>query len=717
MKGGTFSNIKANTTIIAKKIPAPVEEAIPADIDPQAHAEEKPMQETPQDVLAEAPDAPQETPGPEPLAMDNAPTDTSHWDVGTNKTMLSFGFEGVTVQYSDTLTPATNAVGTGTMNFAEERLEINGTADVGDIKSTRAHLLFTEIMVSGGGFADIDFDAAGPLASAFDYISREPIGMGDKFGFDPKGIKGTVDMKVNLAFPTKKDLPKDQVKVKIDATLNDVTMPKVVQGLDLTGGPYALKVADGAFSVVGKGKLSGRDIALDWKQFFDATGQAFESQIKATLVADQELRHHFNVMLDDYISGTLPIDLVYTDNGNDTSKLDIKGNLSPMLITVKAFKYEKPTGVDGTLDLKANLAKGELKEIFGLNLQTKDFIINNGKLNFGPRGDKKTELLSGVLPDATIGRTKMAADFEITPKNILKVVAKGPILDATPFKKPKDETVKETPKSGQQLMMISATADTLITGEQDRAIKNAKLYLETNDTGDITRVEMDGVAGSGDVYVRFKPDAAGKRTFRMEAADAGALLYATELYDNVRGGKILIYAQPQSGDLFGNLFGVARIENFRVVKAPALAQLLNGMSLVGVGQLLNNQGLPFSKLEADFEWRFRNAGNLLIMQNGRTSGTSLGLTFEGTMDQATQQTDIQGTIIPVSEINSLLKNIPLVGDILTGGSGIIAATYTMKGPTEKPVVSVNPLSVLAPGILRKILFEGGYKTPVPDRDK
>lgn len=714
MKGGTFKDVKASTTLVAKKVTSPAAE-VPSDLDPQAFKEGT-VPETPGEALA-APEV-QEEEEEEADILEPIPADPpEHWVVGTTKTMLAFGFEGLTVDYTEGLTPATNATGTGTMDFAEERLEINGTADVGEIKSSRAHLLFTEIMVSGGGYADIDFDATGPISAALDYITPEPIGMGDNLDFDTKGAKGTIDMKVKVALPTKKDLPKDEVKVTIDATMKDVLIPKVVQGLDLTGGPYALTVGDGSFTVKGSGQIAGRDITLDWKQFFSAAGNPFESQIKAQLGADKELRHHFGVQLDDYFTGTIPVDLTYTDAGNNTSTLDMRGNLAPMQIHVKAFQYDKPVGVEGTVDLKAHLVQGALKEISALNLNAKDFTIKNGRLAFGARGEKKTDLTGGILPDAAIGRTKMAAEFEITPQNVLKVSAKGPVLDAMPFKKKKDEAANAPKKTGQQLMMISATADTLITGENDRAIKNAKLYIETNDTGDITRAELDGVAGKGEVYVRFKPDAGGKRTFRMEAADAGALLYATELYDNARDGKILIYAEPKSGDLYGDLYGVARIENFRVVKAPALAQLINGMSLVGVGQLLNNQGLPFAKLEANFEWRFRPGGNLLVMKDGRTSGTSLGLTFEGTMDQGTKMTDIQGTIIPMSEINSVLKNIPIVGDILTGGSGLIAATYTMKGPTEKPVVSVNPLSVLAPGILRTILFEGGYKSNVPDRDK
>ena len=640
------------------------------------------------------------------------------WSVKEKGTLLDFAFDGMTVKYSDTLMPAKNAKGKGRLDIDAGRLDITGdSVDVGDVKGREATLAFTDIMVRGGGYADIQFKAKGPLATAFQYISDEPISMGDKLGFDTKGVKGIIDMATQIEFPTIKDMPKEVVKVKVDATLTDVFLPKIVEGLDLSGGPMTLHVGEGSFGVKGNGQLAGRDVTFDWMQYFDPAGKPFDYQIKAKISADEELRHHFGIGLDEYLAGPLPVDVIYTSKPDKTSTVDVTGDVNPLTITVDAFGYKKDPGVDGQVKLNVVLTKGVLKSIQNLSLDTKGFMISGGRLSFAPMNGKNAELKAGHIDRATIGNTTAEVDFEITPENVLKVVAKANLLDIEPFTE-KDVTHTDAngrgsaAKKEHQPMMISATADK-IRMKEGRSFGDSKLYLETDTDGDITRLEMDSVAGDGTVTVRFKPDASGKRTFRMEADDAGAFLNSADLYDNIRGGKLLVYGEPKTDDLRGDLSGTAQIENFKIVKAPSLAKLLSIMSLGGMVDLLSNEGLAFSKLESGFEWRFRPQGNLLMVQDGRTSGASIGLTFGGTFDRATNQMDIQGTIIPMTEINSLLNAIPVVGDLLTGGSGLIAATYTMKGPSSDPQVSINPLSVLTPGFLRKILFEGGYEKSVP----
>ena len=86
----------------------------------------------------------------------------------------------------------------------------------------------------------------------------------------------------------------------------------------------------------------------------------------------------------------------------------------------------------------------------------------------------------------------------------------------------------------------------------------------------------------------------------------------------------------------------------------------------------------------------------------------------------TSKVDVTGTIVPLSGLNAFVSNIPIVGDIFAGGKGegIFAATYTIKGPTTNPNVSVNPLAALAPGFLRGVLFQDDNDdTDVQETDK
>jgi hypothetical protein len=150
------------------------------------------------------------------------------------------------------------------------------------------------------------------------------------------------------------------------------------------------------------------------------------------------------------------------------------------------------------------------------------------------------------------------------------------------------------------------------------------------------------------------------------------------------------------------------LTDLKAVNAPVLARLVSAISPTGLAELLSSDGIYFARLESKFDWYMRQPGDLYVINGGRTSGSSLGLTFEGQIDKAAGQVDVNGNIVPISMVNDMISAIPIIGTILSGGSegGVFAATYTIKGPQDDPVVSVNPLSVLAPGIIRRILFEG-----------
>lgn len=648
------------------------------------------------------------------------------WDVDMPSMILDFAFENATVQYEETLMPATNAKGKGTLDLGAETLVIEGeSAMIGDLQGSDIFVKVSHLMSDGEGFVEIKTKVKGPLGTAVQYIGDEPIGMNkEHIGIDYKDVKGSIDVDVGVSLPTIKDVPKEDVKVEITGTATDIMVPNVVEGLSVSGGPVNIATEEGGFRVKGKARLEGREADMEWHQYFDSAGRPYSMQVKASIGADQQLRNHFGVNLDEYISGTLPVNITYQMKGADSS-VDVVGDLNPVRLYIKPFKYEKSVGVPGDLSLKATLKDNVMKDITGLNIKTKGFAVADGKIGFAPRGDKKADLHTGSFPGASIGRTAADVSFAVDKAGVMNITAKGSMFDAEPFLRETESSdlhvqAQTKAKEKVQPMKITLNAPTMLL-KNEQAAKDAKLYLEMDNEGDFTRMEYDAGVGKGKLHVRFSPDAAGKRVFRLDSNDAGNVLYAFGLYENVHGGRLIIYGEPKGGDLRGDLYGSMRMENFRVVKAPALASLLSLMSLGGVRDLLGNEGIVFSKLESNFIWRFRPAGNMLVIQHGKTSGSSVGLTFGGIMNRGTKEIDVSGTIIPMTEINSILSKIPLLGNILGGETGLIAATYTFKGPTSDPKVSVNPLSVLAPGFLRNILFEGGFSsessTRFPEEDK
>jgi len=80
---------------------------------------------------------------------------------------------------------------------------------------------------------------------------------------------------------------------------------------------------------------------------------------------------------------------------------------------------------------------------------------------------------------------------------------------------------------------------------------------------------------------------------------------------------------------------------------------------------------------------------------------------------------LRGTLIPLYGANNLLGQLPIVGLFLGGEKeGLVGVTYEVVGKPAGPVLHVNPLSALAPGLLRKV-FEfpaNNPYTPPPASD-
>jgi AsmA-like protein len=111
-------------------------------------------------------------------------------------------------------------------------------------------------------------------------------------------------------------------------------------------------------------------------------------------------------------------------------------------------------------------------------------------------------------------------------------------------------------------------------------------------------------------------------------------------------------------------------------------------------------GISFTRLRAEFS---RQNGQLTIKE-GVLKGPAIGGTIEGSIDYPGNQVRMSGTFVPVYGLNNLLNQIPVAG-LFFGGSneGVFGLTYEVVGTPDKPTLRVNPVSMIFPGISRKIM--------------
>jgi len=191
-----------------------------------------------------------------------------------------------------------------------------------------------------------------------------------------------------------------------------------------------------------------------------------------------------------------------------------------------------------------------------------------------------------------------------------------------------------------------------------------------------------------------------ERLLKILIPDASKAVSAFIGLDNTSGGKLEITANLPAAGQEGAYVGEVDMRDFKLKEAPALAQLLSLASLKGLADTLSGGSMDFDR----FKLPFTMLGDNIAIRDARLYGPALGMTGNGDIDLDLRVLDFDGTLVPAYTANSILGDIPVLGDLFVQekDGGLFALTYTVSGPFEKTQIAVNPLSALTPGFLRGI---------------
>ncbi|MEQ9258921.1 MAG: AsmA-like C-terminal region-containing protein [Roseovarius sp.] len=197
------------------------------------------------------------------------------------------------------------------------------------------------------------------------------------------------------------------------------------------------------------------------------------------------------------------------------------------------------------------------------------------------------------------------------------------------------------------------------------------------------------VNGGARITGQVVPQSGGS-AFTIRSEDAGGVFRSADILPQARDGDLTLFLAP--GQERGTYMGKLISNGIRVKDAPAMAALLNAVSVVGLLDQLSGDGIHFSRVEA----KFKLEPERVTLYSGSATGASMGISMEGYYHLKTGYMDMEGVVSPVYAVNML------GGVFARQGEGLVGFTYDLKGEKGNPRVQVNPLSVLTPGMFREI---------------
>jgi hypothetical protein len=303
---------------------------------------------------------------------------------------------------------------------------------------------------------------------------------------------------------------------------------------------------------------------------------------------------------------------------------------------------------------------------------------------FGMSSDDKASLKAERLPDGT-----------------LKVTMRGDVYDGRTFIKS---------------VMSGANAD---TKQQRRAINDLDLDVKIAAVAgfhgealrglDLRMQKRAGLIKTFALNAKHGVDAAllgdmrgrtgGRQVLYFESSDAGALLRFTDTYPRMVGGQMWAAMDPPTPNQTPQE-GLLNIRDFVVRGEPALDKVVGGAGM-------QSAGVDFSRMRVEF---IRSPGRFTV-RDAVVRGPAIGATMDGMIDYAANDVRLRGTFVPLFGLNNMFGQIPIVGLFLGGDKeGLVGITFEVVGPPGAPTLRVNPMSALAPGLVRKV-FE--FPSSVP----
>lgn len=568
------------------------------------------------------------------------------------------------------------SLGKGTVDVSPgRRLTVsNGTFEVPDMRPVEPP-------------ATVRFRVEGSVAAAAELLALDRLRDFSGAPFDPAGTRGALSAQVSLGMPLRPDLPKGATAYDIAVDVTNFSAERMLFGQKVEAQALRAHATNKRYEIKGEAKVGGAPAQIEYRKV--ANEPDAEVRLQATL--DEAARMRLGLDFGNAVAGALPMKLAgRVADGDQAGRFDVEADLTPVRIDNLLPGWVKPPGRPARVSFTVSGDKSRLR--FDDLLVVGQGVHAKGSVDLDGNG----EVLAANFPVfATSDADKVSLKADRGADGALRVVMRGDVYDGRNFVKlamagPPDPKAKARHPNLDLDVKLGVVA-----GHHGETLRGLELRMSRR-AGRLRTFTLNAKIGRdtpliGDIRTRVNT---GKQVIYFETDDAGALFRFTDVYPRMIGGKMWIGMDPPSQDASPQE-GLINVRDFAIRGEGALDRVVSGQSNAAA----RANAIEFTLARAEF---VRTPGRMSI-RDGVVRGPTVGATIEGNIDYVRDAVNVRGTLVPLYGLNNMFGQIPIVGLFLGGGSneGIFGITYEVSGPTSNPRPMVNPISAIAPGVLRK----------------
>lgn len=598
-----------------------------------------------------------------------------------------FEFEEANVRYSRHLPPVEQ--GRGHAELLGKRFTVTGdagwipTPSGGQLDVAGTTFVIPDVTIKPAP-AEVNVAATGDLTAALSFLNLHPLSVLDKAGRGLDLATGWMQARGQLRMPLKKGLPPDRVAYEVEAVLRDVTSTTLVPNKVLRADQLSLSVDNERLVVLGPAEVDG--VAVDAVYEGGLTPETRgRAQVYGTIEVTSKALDAFNISLPaGMVKGAgeaqISLDLVK----GEPPQFRLESDLAGLGLSIAPLGWSLPQSRGGQFQMSGRLGQPVTVDRIALSAPGLEAV---GRMSLAE---------TGGLQALTLDRLRVGGwlDAPVTLRGRGKgrapaVEVRGGQMD-----------LAKRPSGSNSSGAGGTSGATPLQVNLDRLVISDSIELrafqgDLQSSGGLQGRFTGLLNGSAPVTGQIASQN-GRSRYDIRSADAGAVFGAMKLLKQARGGDLQLSLTPASGA--GQLDGTLKVKDLRVIEVPALASLLNAVSIVGLLDQLSGPGILFTDVEA----QFRLTPDQMILQRSSAVGASMGISMDGIYTFAGKAMDFQGVLSPIYALNG-------IGSLLTRkGEGLLGFNYTLKGPSSGPRVQVNPLSIFTPGMFREI-----FRRPAP----